>query len=180
MFGMRSGCLTDAALVRTAACATGCRGTARSWRSTITPASVSNARCRRMRRRAARFDDYGQDLQPCIPDRICKPDQFALAGAILANPVRNLMHKSCQSDNLTGAPGNRSSRFRVETSRSRRVRCSSLALRALRFAAARNLRKSSYAKCYGGQGDQLKVGCFKKPFHTGRLFDIITSIKGIE
>lgn len=56
---------------------------------TATPASVSSARCRRMRRRPARSANYGQDLQTSLPDRICKPDRDAAGRGIAANPVRN-------------------------------------------------------------------------------------------
>lgn len=35
------------------------------------------------------FRRSGQDLQTCIPDRICKPDQGAAGGGSAANPVRN-------------------------------------------------------------------------------------------
>ena len=44
------------------------------------------------------FRRSGQDLQPCIPDRICKPDIGAVGGNIAAKPVRNRVNESRSVD----------------------------------------------------------------------------------
>lgn len=47
------------------------------------------------------FRRSGQDLQTCIPNRICKPDQGAPDGGIAANPVRN---RVCEANSFDYTP----------------------------------------------------------------------------